>query len=137
MKVLPWDDSITDAMTKDELDAYVADKKNWDTWGFKQKQNPGYSTTGSWIVGYKYRVHWGQTGLDFEKMDVEMSEEWKPTDGSLYFVHNFTDVRAAIEVKDDKKVLIPNNTIPANKDDYVCGQNLVQNVTDANDTREQ
>jgi hypothetical protein len=32
-------------------------------------------------------------------MKVYVSEEYEPTDKSLYFVHNFTDVRAAIEVK--------------------------------------
>jgi len=37
MNVLPWDDSITSPMSKDELDAYVAAKSNWDSWGFKIK----------------------------------------------------------------------------------------------------
>jgi len=57
------------------------------------------STTGPFILGHKYRIHWGQTGIDFDSMSVYISEEFKPTDESLFFVHNFTDVRAAITVK--------------------------------------
>lgn len=53
-------------------------------------------------------------------MTVYISEEFLPTDESIYFVHNFTDVRAAIEVKYDGN-LIANDTIPANPDDYISG----------------
>lgn len=68
-------------------------------------------------------------------MKVYISEEYKPTDKSLYFVHNFTDVRAAIEVRYGSD-LIANNTIPANPDDYVAGQNFVFNNTNPDDPRE-
>jgi len=68
-------------------------------------------------------------------MKVLISEEYLPTDKSLYFVHNFTDVRAAIEVRYGDE-LIPNNTIPTNPDDYVAGQNHVFNNTIPNDPRE-
>jgi len=68
-------------------------------------------------------------------MTVYISEEFLPTDESIYFVHNFTDVRAAIEVKYDGD-LIANDTIPANPDDYISGQNFVFNNTNPNDTRE-
>lgn len=36
------------------------------------------------------------TGLDFETMKYTLSEKWEPTDKDIYFVHNFTDVRAEI-----------------------------------------
>jgi len=35
-------------------------------------------------------------------MKVFISDEWTPTDESLFFVHNFTDVRAKIEVKNNE-----------------------------------
>jgi hypothetical protein len=95
------------------------------------------STTGAWIIGHKYRIHWGQTGVDFDDMNVYIGEEWEPTDKSLYFVHNFTDVRAAYDVKHESSDLILNNTIPSNPDDYVTGQNFIFNNTNPNDTREQ
>jgi hypothetical protein len=121
LKVLKWDDSITSVMSETELDTYVKTKSNWDNFNFKFKQNPYSSTTGTFIIGHKYRIHWGQTGIDFDDMKVLISEEWEPTDKSLYFVHNFTDVRAAIDVKHEAEDLIPNNTIPVNPDDYITG----------------
>jgi len=70
LKVLKWDDSITSAMNETELDTYVKTKGNWDKFNFKLKQNPMASTTGVFIIGHKYRIHWGQTGIDFEEMRV-------------------------------------------------------------------
>jgi hypothetical protein len=32
-------------------------------------------------------------------MSVTLSERWAETDKPIYFVHNFTDVRAGIDVK--------------------------------------
>lgn len=135
--VLKWDDSITSAMNETELETYYKTKSNFDLFSFKLKQNPGSATTGPFILGHKYRIHWGQTGIDFEKLTVLISEEFEPTDESLYFVHNFTDVRAKIEVKDNENnIIIPNNTIPDNAADYVSGQNFVFNNTIPNDPRE-
>jgi len=118
--VLKWDDSITSAMNETELDTYVKTKSNWDKFNYKIKKNPMNSNTGSFIIGHKYRIHWGQTGIDLEEMKVYISEEYTPTDASLYFVHNFTDVRAAIDVTYGGFVT-PNNSIPTNPDDYVTG----------------
>jgi len=58
-----------------------------------------------------------------------MSDRWRPTDKTLHFTHNFTDVRAAIDVSYDGKI-IANNTIVANQADWKTGQNLVRNITD-------
>jgi len=71
-------------------------------------------------------------------MNVYIGEEYTPDDESLFFVHNFTDVRAEIKVRDEENgIVIPNNTIPSNPADYVAGQNLVLNNTIPNDPREQ
>lgn len=49
----------------------------------------------------------------------------------MYLVHNFTDVREGIEVRDrDTRAYILNETIAANSDDYVAGQNWVYNDTE-------
>jgi hypothetical protein len=50
------------------------------------------------VTGHKYKISWGGTGLDFELMNIELSEEWSETDKPIYFVHNFTDVRAEINI---------------------------------------
>ena len=81
-------------MNETELKTYIKTKSNWATLNWKIKGTPDNANTGSFIIGHKYRIHWGQTGIDFEYMKVYISEEWTPTDESLFFVHNFTDVRA-------------------------------------------
>ena len=87
-------------MNETELDTYVKTKSNWGFYPWKNKLDPYKSTTGGFITGHKYRIHWGETGIDFySSMKVYISEEWEATDESLFLVHNFTDVRAKIEVK--------------------------------------
>lgn len=71
------------------------------------------------VTGHKYRVSWG-TGLDFESMRVRMPPTWKSTDKDIHFTHNFTDVRAAIDVKLNG-VLVPNNSIAALESDWKMG----------------
>jgi hypothetical protein len=52
------------------------------------------------------------------------------TDKPVYLSHNFSDVRAAIDVIVDGGEITLNNTIAANEADWVTGQNLVLNITD-------
>ena len=51
-------------------------------------------------------------------------------------VHNFSDVRAAIDVKFNG-VLVDNNTIATNPAERYVGQNLVRNITDLGSKEEQ
>jgi hypothetical protein len=102
LKVLRYDDAefgdlVKDTKTNDTA-PYIFNKTNWGTVNWKLKQDPGSSNTGSFITGHKYRIHWGQVGIDFDSMRVELDEHWMQDDKSIYFVHNFTDVRAAIDV---------------------------------------
>jgi len=61
-------------------------------------------------------------GLDFEEMNFEVAQPWLASDKSVYLVHNFTDVREGIEVRDRSTwSLIPNETIASNENDYVAG----------------
>ena len=70
-------------------------------------------------------------------MKVHLSENWKATDKSLFFVNNFTDVRAIFEVRDNfddfTNLIFENDTIPAAIADYKTGQNIVLNNTDLHD----
>jgi len=63
------------------------------------------------VIGHKYKIHWGMTGLDWDNMSIETESRWVENDPSLYFVHNFTDIRAEIDVKLNGGDLIPNLTI--------------------------
>ena len=61
-------------------------------------------------------------------MSLTLSERWQSTDKSLYLVHNFTDVREAINITVNG-YLIDNNTIPSDSNSYMIGQNVVYNDT--------
>lgn len=50
-----------------------------------------------YVTGHKYRVHWYR-GLDFERMEMEVSERWQPSDLNTYFVFNFTETREAVNI---------------------------------------
>lgn len=59
-----------------------------------------------------------------------MSERWEEDDLSIYLVHNFSDVRHAIDVQVDGGAVIENNTIPADPFDWETGHNVVYNDSD-------
>ncbi len=59
---------------------------------WRPKTNPIKSWAIPVVTGKKYRIHW-QKGVDFTKMQINLSPHWKTTDKDVYFVHNFTDVR--------------------------------------------
>ena len=50
-----------------------------------------------YVTGHRYRIHWGE-GLDFERMDFELSERWEENDKPILINLNFTDAREAINV---------------------------------------
>lgn len=50
------------------------------------------------VTNHKYKIHWANTGIDFEQMKIELSEHWRPEDKNIYLVHNYSDVRAIMDV---------------------------------------
>lgn len=84
--ILPFDDTTVGVDILDE-------KKNYGFVANTEKLDPGKSWAFPIVTGHKYRIHWATTGLDFEKMSLEMSEHWEETDKNVYFVQNFTDTR--------------------------------------------
>ena len=68
---------------------------------------------------------------------MQVSERWQTTDKHLYFMANFSDVRALIEVKSDADGWVNathlNDTIPASVGSYETGMNVVYNNTNYTD----
>lgn len=126
-----YDDSIISGMDDVALKAHWDDQANYSTMIFKKG---AYNWATPFVTGHKYKIHWGATGLDFEKMEITQSTRWRETDRELYIKHNFTDVRAAIDVRMNGGNLTENDTIAAAVADWRTGQNLVQNITDLNNT---
>lgn len=70
---------------------------------------------------------------------MTMGEKWEEWDHPIYFVHNWTDVRQAIDFEvsatDTRETYImPNNSIAENKEDWRLGQNVVYNQTEVRET---
>ena len=79
------------------------------------------------ITGYKYKFHW-EYGVDFMKMEIDLSERWQPNDYGVMFNFNFSDVRAAVTVMAGP-ALIPNYTLNTTKSDWAIGDNVILNDT--------
>lgn len=88
------------------------------------------------VTGYKYKIHWGETGLDYDEMTIDASERWEPWDKSVYLVHNFTEERNKILFKKGGKYgdIVENNTISSNPKDWEFGQNIIYNQTEVRET---
>merc|ERR1711871_1849305 len=105
---------------------------------FRFKLDPADGWATPIVTGHKYKIHWG-TGLDFEEMKFMMSENWLPEDESIYLVHNWTDVREAIDVElrngTGDWILLENNTITSTDiADWVNGQHVIYNETEIRET---
>lgn len=102
---------------------FIDDKSKYSSFGWKNKLDPADGWAVPFVTGHKYKIHWGQVGIDFEQMQLYMSEYWNATDKDIYFVHNFTDVRAAfdLQVQSNGTWMMPNNSIPANSVDWTNG----------------
>ena len=107
-------------MDNETLEAYILNQENYGTIAFKPKLKPKNSWAVPMITGHKYKIHWGTTGLDFEQMQLSLSQRWEETDRPIYIVHNFTDGREAIETRFNGE-LIPNQNIPALESDQFAG----------------
>ena len=118
LKVLPYDDDIINAFNETELEEYIDDRSNYGSFNWKFKNGKDWATP--FVTGHKYKISWGLTGIDFETMKFTISEKYLETDHSVYFVHNFTDVRQAIYFTTGGETF-DNETIPDSWDDFTTG----------------
>lgn len=108
MMILPWDDDILAAQSN--ITEYRLNKTAHTDMFWKKKNTFGWALP--WITGHKYKISWGTTGIDFEKMRLSLSERWEADDKNIIFVHNFTDVRESYIVKAGGQKRL-NATLPA------------------------
>lgn len=78
--------------------------------------------TAPFVTGHKYKIHWGKVGLDWTDIKLEISDQYKPEDKSIYLVHNFTDVRAKFDIKLEGGELIEADSIADVEADQKPGQ---------------
>jgi len=122
LKVLPYDDDLwLENGGPHNKTEYMLNRSNYGHFNFRPKEKPMNSWAVPFVTGHKYKIHWGEAGIDFEQMSITMSEEWRDTDSDIYLVHNWTDVRQAIDVKvrkDGGWETMPNNSIATNEADH-------------------
>ena len=132
MFVLPYDDDLIAKQANVTL--YELDRSNYGLVFFKDKNSPNMAWAFPFVTGHKYKIHWANTGIDFQTMTIERSERMQESDMPIYLIHNFTDVRALMDVTygAGKSVKFGNNTLPStNIDDpnFLTGQNVFHNET--------
>ena len=108
LRLLRWDDMLLLSQNRDK---YIENIENYSRLPFQADGKPGNGWVIPFVTGHKHKISWGNVGLDFDAMTIGISERWEPTDGHLYFVHNYTDVRAKMDVTFNGNVM-ENDTIP-------------------------
>lgn len=136
-KVLRYDDEVV-AEYSNKTD-YLDNKTEYSTMAFKKSGDPSNGWATPFVTGHKYKIHFGMTGLDYEELTIDASERWEDGDKSIYLVHNWTDVRQAIDFKvgvngQSNGFLFENDTIDADENNWVFGQHVVYNETAVRET---
>ncbi|CDW80878.1 ipt tig domain containing protein [Stylonychia lemnae] len=124
MKVLKFDDNLyTDKYDFITTRNYLTD---YSIVPFRPKINPVNHWAMPYVTGHKYKIHW-RFGLDFTQMQIDLSNRWTTSDKDIYFMYNFTDVRAKVEFISGES--IQNNATLLNKVQNMLqtGDNVVYN----------
>jgi len=125
MRILKFDDDLVRSVN---LEEYLEDKENYTSYPWLKS-----GWTVPFVTGHKYKLSWCSNGCDWDQMQISLSERWAESDQSIYFVHNFTDVRQKYDVSvngmpiDSPNFL--NETIGFPKD-YQLGNNVLYNDTE-------
>jgi hypothetical protein len=125
MRILKFDDDLLLTQDREE---YIGDKENYTSYPWLKS-----GWTVPFVTGKKYKISWGNQGLDWDQMQIGLSERWAETDQSIYFVHNYTDTREKMDVKVNsmsiENEMFLNDTIGFPKD-YRLGNNILYNDTE-------
>lgn len=71
LKILRMDDHVLAEHAN--VTEYINNKSNYATINFKEKQDPGNGWAAPFVTGKKYKIHFGQTGLDYEQLRFDLS----------------------------------------------------------------
>ena len=129
MKTLKYDDSIIGAMNATQKATYIGNTSNYGSVPFKASGDPGNAWATPFVTGKKYKLHWGN-GLDFMKLQLDLSARWKSTDKDVYLMMNFTDVREAVVVISGGDVLENMTLVNKTYSNWQTGDNVIYNDTE-------
>lgn len=72
MKILKWDDDLLLTVSRED---YLDEDENYYTYPWFKN-----GWTVPFVTGHKYKLSWGENGLDFDQMQIKLSERWAETD---------------------------------------------------------
>jgi len=134
LKIAQFETTFEDTQkTAGTLKTWLDDKANYSLVPYKEKKDPkGWAIP--YVTGHRYRNHWGH-GLDFDRMTMEASVRWEPTDKDVRLVFNFTEKREEVSITPDygKGTRIANKTlVDVASADWKTGDYVIKNITGAN-----
>ena len=71
LKILRYDDDLLAG--QEDLDAYLDDTANYGSIDFKELKDPRNGWATPFVTGHKYKIHFGQSGVDFEALKADVS----------------------------------------------------------------
>jgi hypothetical protein len=77
LRLLRYDDVL---MLSQNREKYLENIDNYSSMPFQAKGSPSNGWSIPFITGHKYKIHWGNVGLDFDQMTIGISERWTPED---------------------------------------------------------
>lgn len=116
---------MTELATEESIDAWKGDSINYSI--------QGAYTAVPFVTGHRYKIHFGNWGVNWKNMRVELSDRWVSTDKNIHIVHNYTDIRVDYGAKLGNYVLDGDNTLPTgtnvNSDSWTTGMWRFDNET--------
>lgn len=83
-------------MSNTTLASYINDTSQYSVVKMTLMTDPSYAWAVPYVTGHKYKLHY-QYGIDFTRMEAQLSQKWTPTDLGVTFEFNFTTVRAKVD----------------------------------------
>jgi hypothetical protein len=130
LKILKIDGNEWNQTNPNASSEYYANSSSYSIVPFKPKSDPSNAWALPIVTGHKYKLHWGY-GLDFDRMLLELSPKWQPSDKGINMVMNFTDIRAKVEVITGGD-FIENTTLTTKAANQLqTGDNIIYNDTES------
>jgi hypothetical protein len=134
MRIMQWDDDQVAAL---EADAdyvktdYVFNSDNGSLIPFKDKQNPSSAWAVPFVTGHSYRWYIGGTALDFDTLNMDLSNQWETDDDSLEFVIPYTEgEREEFYIEADGERITDQNMETDAESAWEAGHNMYSDPTD-------
>jgi hypothetical protein len=134
MRIIQWNDDQVAALEADDSYVktdYVFNSDNYALVPFKDKQNPGAGWAVPFVTGKTYRFYLGATALDFDTLNMDLSDQWESDDDTIEFVIPYTEGEREEFYIESGGVRIPDQNMATDDESlWVSGHNMYSDPTD-------